>query len=86
MFNYDFLVYSSKVTDKKETKKDKSEDGFAKLADSNLDTVVLNTFESVFPGFVLQLISVTKRGNRSKHMVRPSTNNHPLIVQNSFNI
>ena len=75
------LVYSSKVTDKKETKKDKSEDGFAKLTDSNLDTVVLHTFESVFPGFVLQLISVTKRGNRSKHMVRPSTNNHPYIVQ-----
>ena len=42
------LVYSSKVTDKKETKKDKSEDGFAKLADSNLDTVILHTFESVF--------------------------------------
>ena len=69
------------MTDKKKTKKDKSEGGFANLVDSNLDTVVLHTFGSVFPGFVLLLIYVTKRGNRSKHKVRPSTNNHPLIVQ-----
>ena len=51
------------------------------LVDLNLDTVVLHTIGSVFPGFVLLLISVTKRGDRSKHKVRPSTNNHPLNVQ-----
>ena len=51
------------------------------LVDSNLDTVVLHTIGSVFPGFVLLLISVKKRGDRSKHKVRPSTNNHPLNVE-----
>ena len=51
------------------------------LVDSNLYTVVLPTIGSVFPGFVLLLISVTKKGDRSKHKVRPSTNNHPLNVQ-----
>ena len=32
------------------------------LVDSNLDTVVLHTIGSVFPGFALLLISVTKKG------------------------